>query len=163
MQYPVPAQPVRSVVIKKSNPRFAHLPLVKGLPDGTIEVVRGDASVAERLAADPQSAALFEPQRVGRVWFVVQNRLGDLWFGPVGRQTLAGLMENMLYTAPAGMPEAVTEAKTAAELRSALVDEVEWLDVLVENGWELAAHPRGGQVWVDTRRPDEDLTPDDLP
>lgn len=169
MQYPVPVPlwdsgPPRMVSVTAATKRFAHLPLVKGLPDGTLEVVRGDADLAERLLKRPESVELFGADRVNLVCFVLENRLGDLHFSPVGRKKPVGLMEQRLYTAPARFGERLVEATTMDEFLAALDAERARLTALAADGWELArVGSSDALLLVDALRPDEDLTEADLP
>lgn len=50
------------------------------------------------------------------------------------------------------------------ELIDSLESEVQRLRALAEDGWEVFRFPATGvQILVDTRRPDENLTAEDLP
>lgn len=173
MQYPVPPlvapadpfdeQPMwRLATIPPNHPRFKHLPVVKGLPGDVVEVVRGDASWAERLADHPDVAKLFE--RSGKKFFVVENRLGDVALIQTGARTPVGFIELHMYCAPLELKETAGAAESMAELIDSLEPQVQRLRALADDGWDLFRYPATGvQILVDTRRPDEDLTADDLP
>jgi hypothetical protein len=154
----------RSVTCTKilNHPRFKHLPLVKGLPEDVIEVVRGVASWAEHLADHPDTDKLFD--QPGKAFFVVENWLGDVALIRTGARTPFGLIELRQYSAALGLRRSAGEAESLSELIGALESGARRLRALADDGWELFRYPAtGGQTLVDARRPDEDLTADDLP
>ena len=102
MQYPVPAHVDpqdpeserwvwRLANIGPNQPRFKHLPLVVGHPDGTIEAVRGDDDLAHLPVDHPERQRLFTPDGVGKKHFVVRNRLGYIRFGAVWSEDPGGV------------------------------------------------------------------------
>lgn len=95
---------------------------------------------------------------------VTWNRLDQLAFIATGQLVAVGQVELMLYTAPYRLSSEVSEARTFEELRSAFRAELDYLDELEADGWELLTDTAANvQLLVDTRRPDERLTARDLP
>ena len=125
--------------------------------------VRGDPDLAESLLGQPDSNRLFEEQ-VDGPHYVVRNRLGRTVVLPAERPNWVGQIEFFLYTHPYDPSDAIKEATNLDELRQALADEVDRIDRLREDGWDMYKNDGVGvQLLVDTRRPDEKLTKRDLP
>jgi hypothetical protein len=75
-----------------------------------------------------------------------------------------GLIELHLYCGPLGLKQSAGGAESMGELIDSLESEVQRLRALAEDGWEVFRFPATGvQILVDTRRPDENLTAEDLP
>jgi hypothetical protein len=134
---------------------------VKGTPDGGVHVVRGDPKLAEPLASRSETTTLFGDE-VGRVHFVAQNRLGDLHFVPADVKTLVGKLELFLYGSPLRLEDAVSAATTMSALRTA-VREALVNEALAADGWSCTATRGPPRLWSMGRRPDEDLSAEDLP
>ncbi|GAB3439128.1 hypothetical protein GCM10027517_12170 [Phycicoccus ginsengisoli] len=160
---PLAEQPMwRLAAIRPDHPRFKHLPLVKGVAGDVIEVVRGDVSWSERLTDHPDLDKLLE--RLGKAFFVVENRLGGVALIRTGARTAVGLIELHLYCAPLRLQQSAGAAESMAELIESLESQAQRLRELADDGWELFRYPATGvHILVDTRRPNEHLTADDLP
>jgi hypothetical protein len=175
MQYPVPAlvapadrtaeqKEWRLANIGPNHPRFRHLPVVVGRPDGTVEAVRGSYDLSDLAVDHPERQRLFERGALGKKHFVVENRLGYIRLVRCGARTPVGFIELHLYSAPLLLNESIGAATTMEELIAAVDAESIRLRELAADGWDVFRYPKSGvQILVDTRRPDEDLTEDDLP
>ena len=172
-QYPMPPWPDgqppaqrRSVRLGMHNPRFAHLPVVSATADGTLTVLRGAPDLAGQLAEEPQTRQLYDlSTAVGEPHFVVFNRLGQVQFVHTDRPAWVGQVEFYQYTARYDPTAALGAVSSLDEVRDALAVEYERVTQLAADGWELIRVHDGprGLLLVDTRRPDEDLTAQDLP
>ena len=91
------------------------------------------------------------------------NRFGRVRYVAADKLVCVGQLEFFLYTEPY-LPVDLADARSMSDLKAALAAEVDRLEALDVDGWELASIPGSrAQVLVDTRRPDEHLTRADLP
>lgn len=175
-QYPIPPvdpaqaqgwyQGVRSIDYDPDSPRFGRLPLVTVGRGGTLEVVRGELGPDELVDMTRVLSGRRLP--VGKILFVARNRLGEVSLVPVGRN-VAGRLEMALYTSVYRGSQRLAEASTAAEVRQCLVEELEYVDALLADGWGFVRYPGpsadGTAVYlVDELRPDVgELSLEELP
>ena len=172
-QYPMPPWPEdqpaaqrRSTRLGVNNPRYADLPVVTADVDGTLTIVRGGEYLVPELAEEPGTRRLYEYDTdVGQPHFVVRNRLGRVRFVAAERPVWVGLAEFFRYTDSYQPFTAPSWVSSLEEAGHALLSEYERAGQLAADGWELTRVHDGpnGLLLVDTRRPDEDLTPHDLP
>ena len=107
--------------------------------------------------ARPEAQDLFSKHRVGKVYFVAENRRGGLRFGPTGRSRIAvGMLEYHLYTAPIPLKQNLSWARNLSDLRAILLEQVAKLDELAADEWEVVPSGESYRL-LDTRHPADDL------
>jgi len=175
-QYPIPPWPEGThplaagrCRVSPGKLRYRHLPVVHGDADGvTVHVHRGDESTIDQARHSFNSESLFFDENIGKPFLVVTNRNGFAWLAKINRTVAVGTLEWWMYTAPSAPPLEVSQATLLEDRRAALEAELAYLDRVQADGWELV-FDRGlfGKepyaYLVDSRRPDIDLTPGDLP
>lgn len=83
----------------------------------------------------------------GAVYFVLWNRLDRLTLLEAGVEHVAGALEIALYTVPYRRHERLARASSLDELRGMLRGELDFLDAVEADGWELVGRP-GNRVVV---------------
>ena len=74
-----------------------------------------------------------------------------------------GCIDQHLYSSPLRVDIPLDEFDTLRDVIDAMEAEAQRLRDLADEGWDVYRYPSGRQMLVDTHRPDEDYSVDELP
>ena len=177
-QYPIPAwtqpynpdRPRTRRTYGRYNHRFDHVAQFRVGADRSIDIIRCDPAhtdelrhLAARYAEDNYLHEGPFTEGWSKVYYAPRTRLGQWNMIPAEKPVWVGSLEEALYIHGYTPNADIDAAGTNDELLAALTAEVERVRAITADGWDLTLDENGVQIFIDTRRPDETLRPEELP